>query len=166
MEETIGKRIAARRKEKGYTQEEDSGTSWPSRHRPCQNGKTIPHVRTFLCFRPWRRCWEQRWTRFFRESRRMRCGFCRRKERRSIDEMTLRILVDTAEDNDRVRVSVPMALVRVAIEMGMQLPQITSKEALKGIDINSVFRMVENGVIGKLMEVETGDGTTVTILVE
>ena len=50
--------------------------------------------------------------------------------------------------------------------MGMQLPQITSKEALKGIDINSVFRMVENGVIGKLMEVETGDGTTVTILVE
>jgi len=26
--------------------------------------------------------------------------------------------------------------------------------------------MVENGVIGKLMEVETGDGTTVTILVE
>lgn len=80
--------------------------------------------------------------------------------------MTLRILVDTAEDNDRVRVSVPMALVRVAIEMGMQLPQITSKEALKGIDINSVFRMVENGVIGKLMEVETGDGTTVTILVE
>ena len=88
------------------------------------------------------------------------------EERRSIDEMTLRILVDTAEDNDRVRVSVPMALVRVAIEMGMQLPQITSKEALKGIDINSVFRMVENGVIGKLMEVETGDGTTVTILVE
>ena len=65
------------------------------------------------------------------------------EERRSIDEMTLRILVDTAEDNDRVRVSVPMALVRVAIEMGMQLPQITSKEALKGIDINSVFRMVE-----------------------
>lgn len=165
MEETIGKRIAARRKEKGYTQEEiaerlgitaQAVSKWEN-DTSCPDISLLPALAEMLGTTV---------DALLSGKTSDTLQVLPPEERRSIDEMTLRILVDTAEDNDRVRVSVPMALVRVAIEMGMQLPQITSKEALKGIDINSVFRMVENGVIGKLMEVETGDGTTVTILVE
>ena len=165
MEETIGKRIAARRKEKGYTQEEiaerlgitaQAVSKWEN-DTSCPDISVLPALAEMLGTTV---------DALLSGKSPDALRVLPPEERRSIDEMTLRILVDTAEDNDRVRVSVPMALVRVAIEMGMQLPQITSKEALKGIDINSVFRMVENGVIGKLMEVETGDGTTVTILVE
>ncbi|MCI5924844.1 MAG: helix-turn-helix transcriptional regulator [Oscillospiraceae bacterium] len=165
MEETIGKRIAARRKEKGYTQEEiaerlgitaQAVSKWEN-DTSCPDISLLPALAEMLGTTV---------DALLSGKTSDTLRVLPPEERRSIDEMTLRILVDTAEDNDRVRVSVPMALVRVAIEMGMQLPQITSKEALKGIDINSVFRMVENGVIGKLMEVETGDGTTVTILVE
>lgn len=165
MEETIGKRIAARRKEKGYTQEEiaerlgitaQAVSKWEN-DTSCPDISLLPALAEMLGTTV---------DALLSGKTPDTLRVLPPEERRSIDEMTLRILVDTAEDNDRVRVSVPMALVRVAIEMGMQLPQITSKEALKGIDINSVFRMVENGVIGKLMEVETGDGTTVTILVE
>ncbi len=165
MEETIGKRIAARRKEKGYTQEEiaerlgitaQAVSKWEN-DTSCPDISLLPALAEMLGTTV---------DALLSGKTSDTLRVLPPEERRSIDEMTLRILVDTAEDNDRVRVSVPMALVRVAMEMGMQLPQITSKEALKGIDINSVFRMVENGVIGKLMEVETGDGTTVTILVE
>ena len=165
MEETIGKRIAARRKEKGYTQEEiaerlgitaQAVSKWEN-DTSCPDISLLPALAEMLGTTV---------DALLSGKTSDTLRVLPPEERRSIDEMTLRILVDTAEDNDRVRVSVPMALVRVAIEMGMQLPQITSKEALKGIDINSVFRMVENGVIGKLMEVETGDGTTVTSLVE
>lgn len=165
MEETIGKRIAARRKEKGYTQEEiaerlgitaQAVSKWEN-DTSCPDISLLPALAEMLGTTV---------DALLSGKTSDTLRVLPPEERRSIDEVTLRILVDTAEDNDRVRVSVPMALVRVAIEMGMQLPQITSKEALKGIDINSVFRMVENGVIGKLMEVETGDGTTVTILVE
>lgn len=165
MEETIGKRIAARRKEKGYTQEEiaerlgitaQAVSKWEN-DTSCPDISLLPALAEMLGTTV---------DALLSGKSPDALRVLPPEEMRSIDEMTLRILVDTAEDNDRVRVSVPMALVRVAIEMGMQLPQITSKEALKGIDINSVFRMVENGVIGKLMEVETGDGTTVTILVE
>lgn len=165
MEETIGKRIAARRKEKGYTQEEiaehlgitaQAVSKWEN-DTSCPDISLLPALAEMLGTTV---------DALLSGKSPDTLRVLPPEERRSIDEMTLRILVDTADDNDRVRVSIPMALIRVAIEMGMQLPQITSKEALKGIDINSVFRMVENGVIGKLMEVETGDGTTVTILVE
>ena len=165
MEETIGKRIAARRKEKGYTQEEiaerlgitaQAVSKWEN-DTSCPDISLLPALAEMLGTTV---------DALLSGKTSDTLRVLPPEERRSIDEMTLHILVDTTEDNDRVRVSVPMALVRVAMEMGMQLPQITSKEALKGIDINSVFRMVENGVIGKLMEVETGDGTTVTILVE
>ena len=165
MEETIGKRIAARRKEKGYTQEEiaehlgitaQAVSKWEN-DTSCPDISLLPALAEMLGTTV---------DALLSGKSPDTLRVLPPEERRSIDEMTLRILVDTVDDNDRVRVSVPMALIRVAIEMGMQLPQITSKEALRGIDINSVFRMVENGVIGKLMDVETGDGTTVTILVE
>lgn len=165
MVETIGKRIAARRKEKGYTQEEiaerlgitaQAVSKWEN-DTSCPDISLLPALAELLGTTV-----DALLSGKLPDTLRI----VPPEERHSIDEMTLRILVDTADDKDRVRVSIPMALVRVAIEMGMQLPQITSKEELKGIDINSIFQMVENGVIGKLMEVETGDGTTVTILVE
>lgn len=165
MEETIGKRIAARRKEKGCTQEEIAGrlgisaqavSKWEN-DTSCPDISLLPALAELLGTTV---------DALLSGKSPDTLRILPPEERRSIDEMTLRILVDTADDKDRVRVSIPTALVRVAIEMGMQLPQVTSKEELKGIDINSIFQMVENGVIGKLMEVEVGDGTTVTILVE
>lgn len=165
MEETIGKRIAARRKEKGYTQEEiaerlgisgQAVSKWEN-DTSCPDISLLPDLAELLGTTV-----DALLSGKSPDTLRILLP----EERRNIDEMTLRILVDAADDSDRVRVSIPMALVRVAIEMGMQLPQVTSKKELKGIDINSIFQMVENGVIGKLMEVETGDGTTVTILVE
>ena len=86
-------------------------------------------------------------------------------QRKDIKDMMLRMKVDTG-DGDRVRISVPMALVQVAAETGMAMPQVNGNPALQQIDFAQILSMVEKGVMGNLMEVETNDGTTVYIYVE
>ena len=87
------------------------------------------------------------------------------EQRKNIDKLMLRIVVDS-EEGDRVRVNLPMALVKVAIETGISMPQINGSEALKNIDFAQIFTLVENGAIGNLVEVDSADGDTVRIFVE
>ena len=79
--------------------------------------------------------------------------------------MMLRVTVDSA-DGDRVRVNLPMALVEVAVEIGMEMPQINGQDALKGVDLNKVLRLVREGLVGNLVEVDSADGDKVRIFVE
>jgi Predicted transcriptional regulators len=85
--------------------------------------------------------------------------------RKSLDRMMLRILVHS-KDGDKVRVNVPMSLIKLGAEIGIDLPQISGNKALQGIDLNQIFSLVEQGVLGRIVEVESADGDTVTIEVE
>ena len=87
------------------------------------------------------------------------------ENRKAIEEMMLRIIVDSA-DGDKVRVNLPMALVKVAIELGMEMPQVSGNSALKNIDFKQIFELVSRGAIGNLVEVESSAGDTVRIFVE
>ncbi len=86
-------------------------------------------------------------------------------QRKNFDDMILRVLVNSA-DGDKVRINLPMPLIKVAIEMGMSLPEINGNDALKNIDFSKIIDLVEKGVIGKLVEVESADGDIVEIVVE
>ena len=86
-------------------------------------------------------------------------------QRKDIKDMMLRIVVDSA-DGDKVRVNLPMALVQLAMEMGMEMPQVSGNDALKDIDWAQVMELVRHGVIGNLIEVESADGDIVRIFVE
>ena len=87
------------------------------------------------------------------------------EERKDIQDMLLRIMVDSA-DGDKVRVNLPMALVQVAMDMGMEMPQLSGKETLKNIDLNQILELVRQGAVGNLVEVESSDGDIVRIFVE
>ena len=87
------------------------------------------------------------------------------EERKDIKDMLLRIIVDSS-DGDKVRINLPMALVQVALDMGTEMPQISGKEALKNIYLNQIMELVRQGAIGNLVEVESVDGDTVRIFVE
>ena len=87
------------------------------------------------------------------------------EQRKDIKDMLLRIIVDST-DGDKVRINLPMALVQVAMEMDVEMPQISGKEALKNIDLNQIMELVRQGAIGNLVEVESVDGDTVRIFVE
>ena len=86
-------------------------------------------------------------------------------QRKDIKDMMLRIVVDSA-DGDKARVNLPMALVQLAMEMGMEMPQVSGNDALKGIDWAQVMDLVRHGAMGNLVEVESADGDIVRIFVE
>ena len=87
------------------------------------------------------------------------------EQRRDIKDMMLRIVVDSA-GRDKVRVNIPMALVQVAMDTGMQMPQISGNTALQGIDWNQLMELIRYGAIGNLVEVESANGEVVRIFVE
>ena len=86
-------------------------------------------------------------------------------QRRSMDEMVINILVREASGTN-VRLSLPLSIVKLAVEIGMELPQISSNEQIKKIDLEKVFALVEQGVVGRLIEVHDEKGTDVIIEVE
>ena len=87
------------------------------------------------------------------------------EQRKDMKDMMLRIVVDSS-DGDKVRVNLPMALVQLALEMGMELPQLSGNDILKGIDLAQVMDLVRQGAMGNLVEVESADGDIVRIFVE
>lgn len=164
MNESLGKRIANARKERGLTQDglaEKLGVSAQAVSK-WENDQTCPDI-TLL---------PQLAKLFGITVDELLCGkqepevqILPEEKRKDVKDMMLRMKVDSAE-GERVRISVPMMLVQVAAETGLGMPQVTGNPALQQIDLAQILAMVDQGVIGNLMEVETGDGTTVRIYVE
>lgn len=89
-------------------------------------------------------------------------------QRKPLEQMIMHIKVNSSE-GDKVRVNLPMPLVKVAMEIGVQvLPGMggDTGDMLKNVDLSKIVEMVEKGLIGKLVEVESADGDTVEIVVE
>ena len=87
-----------------------------------------------------------------------------KEKQKDINDMMLRIIVDSA--GDKVRLNFPLALVQVALDMGMELPNISGSSVMKSIDLKQIMELVQRGAMGNLVDVESADGDTVHILVE
>ena len=166
MEMTIGKRIAALRKEKGMTQEELSQkmevsaqavSKWEN-DQTCPDIISLPKLAKILGVTVDELL-------AGKEEIEPVARVLAPEERKDIKEMMLRLVVESC-NGDHVRMNIPMALVLVAVEMGMDLPQVSGNSALKNIDLEQIVNMVHQGVMGNLMEVESGEGDTVRIFVE
>lgn len=86
-------------------------------------------------------------------------------QRKNINDMFFRVKV-LSKDGDKVNVNIPLALAKVFVESGADLPQIQGKDILSNIDFKQLFDLVERGVIGKIVEVESKDGDFVEVWVE
>lgn len=85
-----------------------------------------------------------------------------------MDELILRIYVKSS-DGDKVKVNLPMSLVKLGMEIGaVAMPNIgdDAGKLLQTVDLEKVLAMAEQGLIGKLVEVESADGDIVEIFVE
>ena len=87
------------------------------------------------------------------------------EKRKDISELMLRIVVESV-DGDKVKINLPMALIEAAINMGIEIPEVSGKVNLKNIDFNKILELVKKGAVGNLIEVESSDGDTVKIFVE
>lgn len=87
------------------------------------------------------------------------------EHRKDINQMIFRIYVDSAE-GDKVRVNLPVSIIKICLEGGLSLPKINGNDTLKNIDWKQIFDLIEQGVVGKLVEVESSEGHIVSIVVE
>lgn len=161
---TLGQRIGNLRKDKGYTQEEvaerlnvspQAVSKWEN-DISCPDIMLLPElakllgvtVDTLLGSEP-----------------EMPVQLISQEHARNLDNMMLRIIVNSA-DGDKVRINLPMPLIKVGIEMGISMSEVSGNSSLKNIDLAQIMGMVEKGIIGKLIEIESGDGDIVEIVVE
>ena len=165
MDMTIGKRIALLRKEKGLTQEDlanamgvspQAVSKWEN-DQTCPDISALPKLAQLL---------EVSVDELLSGKEALPAvRVLPPAERKDPKDMLLRITVDSA-DGDRVRVNLPIALVEVALEIGMAMPQVNGNEALKGVDLKKVLEMVRLGCVGNLVEVDSADGDKIRIFVE
>ena len=164
--ETIGKRISALRKARGMKQEDlaerldvsgQAVSKWEN-DQTCPDIGLLPRLaRVFGVTTDYLLTGEQ--------EQEPPVRMVPEEERKDLRDMMLRILVES-DNGDRVRVNLPMQLVQVALDMGIELPQLAGNDALKEIDLRKLLELVRHGVMGDLVQVESADGGTVRIFVE
>lgn len=166
MNETIGSRIQKYRKSRGLTQEElaakldvsaQAVSKWEN-DASCPDISLLPRLCQILGITV-----DELLTGKNDEVRLVPV-----EQRKSPDKMILRIKVNSSE-GDVVRVNLPIPLVKLCMEIGMiSLPNVSKEtsDLLKSVDLEKLLAMVEQGLIGKLVEVESAEGDTVEIVVE
>ena len=166
MEMTIGKRIAALRKEKGLKQDNlaqmlevspQAVSKWEN-DQTCPDISLLPKLARILGVSV-----DELLS--GKQELQSVVTLVPEEQRKDIKDMMLRIVVDSYDGN-KVRVNLPMALVQVAMEIGLEMPQVSGSDALKSIDWMQIINLVRHGAIGNLVEIESVDGDTVRIFVE
>ena len=86
-------------------------------------------------------------------------------KKKDIMKMMFRVKVNTTE-GDKVNIQLPMALIKIAIDSGMSMPQVSGKVDLTQFDWKQILDLVEQGVIGEIVKVDTAEGDQVSIIIE
>ena len=163
--DTIGTRIASRRKELKMTQEDlavklgvsaQAVSKWEN-DASCPDISLLPQLVKVLNIT----------TDELLTGKTSKVQVLPEETRKSLDELTLRIYAYSADGN-KVKVNLPMPLVKIGLEMGVSIAPnfVSGIDVLKDLDLVKIMDLAERGVIGKLIEVESADGSTVEVVVE
>lgn len=164
MEQTIGKRISQMRKEKGLTQEDlaiklgisaQAVSKWEN-DIACPDIGLLPQLAKIL---------DVSVDELLSGKTAPAVTVVPEEARKELKDMMLRVVVDSPQ-GDKVRVNLPMSLIQVALDLGLELPQLSGNDALKSIDLQQILTLVQHGAMGNLVEVESNDGTMVRVFVE
>lgn len=86
-------------------------------------------------------------------------------QRKDINKMILKIRI-TSFNNDKVNVNLPMSIVIACVNSGIEMPKINENDALKNINFKEIIALVEQGVVGELVNIESAQGDTIIITIE
>ena len=85
-------------------------------------------------------------------------------QRKELKNMLLKIIVDS-KDGGKVNIKLPMLIIKTFLDSGMPI-SINGNKSLENIDFKQIFNLVEQGVVGELVSIESNDGDIVRIVVE
>ena len=165
MEQTLGMRIALLRKQKPITQEElaekmgvssQAVSKWEN-DLSCPDIQSLPRLARLLGVT----------VDELLSGKSQDVQMLSPSDRKNLDQLTLRVRVSSKE-GDKIKVNVPMPLVKVALELGMDIiPGVNpGMEGFKNFDLNQVMELAERGLIGRIVEMESADGSRVEVVVD
>lgn len=166
MKKTLGERIAEKRKAKGLKQDELAEALGVSAQAVSkwENDISCPDIMTLPDLAQRLGCTVDELLTGREEPK--AAVFVPEGERKELDKLMLRVLINSC-GGETVRVNMPMPLVKLLLESGVSINTVGG-DKMNGfnIDWDAIVSMVERGVIGKLVEIDSGRGDTVLIVVE
>ena len=88
-------------------------------------------------------------------------------KRKKVEDLTFKIRIQ--HDEEKVSINIPMILFKAFKDNDMNFFEVTgssNSEALNNIDFEKLIALAEQGVLGKLLELESSDGAHIEIFVE
>lgn len=163
MEMTLGRRIAEMRRQKGLTQDELAeklGVSGQAVSK-WENDLSCPDI---MLLHPLSKLLGVSVDHLLAGEDAPETQIVPEQNRKPIEKMLLKIIVNSG-DGDRVRINIPLSLVYSAIQLGAtgDMFQFKGTSAMQHVDLKQLMCMIENGVNGKLLDIETEDGDKVEI---
>ena len=167
MKKTLGARIAELRKAKEMTQEEISeklGVS-PQAVSKWENDVSCPDIMILPVLAKILGVSSDELLTGEREEEKRETLYIKESERRNFDDLVLRVYVNSIE-GDKVKVNLPFPLLKAFAEAGAPVVSAGGKSVLNDINWDQVITLIEGGVVGDLVEVESADGDTVRVVIE
>jgi transcriptional regulator with XRE-family HTH domain len=164
MKETLGQKIARLRREKNYTQEDlakkfnvstqavskwENDLSAPDISILKDLAKTLGVTIDYL---------------LSNETEEV-VNILPKENRKPINKMVLKIKISST-NGDKVSVNLPMPFIFACINSGVKLPSLNGSDTLNSIDFKEIINLVEQGVVGELVSIDSADGDTIKIFVE
>jgi hypothetical protein len=89
-----------------------------------------------------------------------------KKKFKNLDGKVLKVRVLEGTEDIKVNVNIPLKLVQVLAGIGVKFLPEDKYPELKGLDLAEILAMVEAGVEGNLVDIDSSDGTKVQVFVE
>lgn len=164
MNETFGQRFTRLRKEKNFTQEEialklnisaQAVSKW-------ENDISMPDISILSSIAD---IFDISLDELLGRGKKQDVILVDEESKKDINKMVLRMKV-MSNDGSKVNINIPIPLLKVCIESGMEMPQVNGNKHFSNIDLKQIYALIEQGVIGELMTIESSDGNKVVIVVE
>ena len=158
---TLGEKIAENRRVRGMTQEEVANLLGVTSQAVSkwENNNSLPDITLLPAIAD---LFETTIDALMSRERSDVVRFVPEKTRKSIDEMFL--LIQVISDDTKINVNLPLAIVKAFVAAPGQASILKFGDTdLSGIDFETIIRMVEAGLVGRIVELEQDDGTHIVV---
>ena len=88
------------------------------------------------------------------------------KEQSNIKGKVLRVRVYEGNEKIKVNVNLPLRLVEVLVDIGIKFLPVDKYPDLKKINMDELKELIEAGIEGKIVDIDSADGTKVEVFIE
>lgn len=85
--------------------------------------------------------------------------------RKDINKLILKVQI-LSTDGDKVKINIPVSLIMACLNTNSSTFNIQGKDLSSMVDFKQIINLIEQGVVGELVNIESSDGDIIKIFVE